>query len=135
MSLSSKTSQPCITEGSTKLSPTFPRSGVMRRGVLSTAEPPGLPSDANVTSCWPSPVVEDARAGRRHGYMIKGHSGTTLTDAMLQWYGIEKTDDPPWVLNPDFSEALMDLPMGWTLLDDASASAALGMQPPQLKLF
>jgi len=135
MSSQSKTSQCSTVEDSTKSSPTLPRSGVMRRGVLYQAPPPDSRSSASDTSCWPSPTVEDARASRRHGYTITGHSGTTLTDAMLQWYGIDESEDPPWVLNPDFSEALMGLPMGWTLLDDESACAALGMQSPQLKLF
>jgi site-specific DNA-cytosine methylase len=70
-----------------------------------------------------------------HGYTITGHSGTTLTDAMLLWYGVEMSEEPAWVLNPDFTEALLALPRGWTLLDDESASAALGMQSRQIKLF
>ncbi len=135
MSSQSKTSPSCTAEDSTKCSPTLPRSGVMRRGALYPAPPPASRSSASDTSCWPSPTVSDHNASRRHGYTITGHSGTTLTDAMLQWYGIDESEDPPWVLNPDFTEALMGLPMGWTLLDDESACAALGMQSPQLKLF
>jgi hypothetical protein len=54
---------------------------------------------------------------------------------MLLWYGIEATEDPPRVLNPDFCEAILGMPAGWTNVDDESASAALGMQSPQLRLF
>ncbi len=68
-------------------------------------------------------------------YTITGHSGTTLTDAMLLWYGIAESEDPPLVLNPDFSEALLGLPEGWTSVDDESACAALGMRSAQIKLF
>ena len=135
MSSSSKTSQPSEPEGSTASSQTLTASGLMRRGRLSRREPPDSTCDVPGSSCWPSPTVEDARASRRHGYTIAGHSGTTLTDAMLLWYGIEASEEPPMVLNPDFCEALLALPQGWTNVDDESACAALGMQSRQLKLF
>jgi len=67
--------------------------------------------------------------------MIEGHSGTTLTDAMLQWYGIDESADPPWVLNPDFCEAILGLPMGWTNVADEHASECWATPSPQLKLF
>lgn len=132
MSSLSKTLPSCANAGLTACSPILPTSGVMRHGQRFPLVGPSVAVDS---FCWPSPTVEDARASRRHGYTIKGHSGTTLTDAMLQWYGLDASEDPPWVLNPAFSEALMGLPVGWTLLDDESASAALGMRLPQRKLF
>ena len=95
MSSSSKTSQPSEPEGSTASSQTLIASGLMRRGRLSRREPPDSTCDVPGSSCWPSPTVEDARASRRHGYTIAGHSGTTLTDAMLLWYGIEASEEPP----------------------------------------
>jgi hypothetical protein len=30
---------------------------------------------------WPTTTVEDAKSSRRHGYMLMGNQGTTLTDA------------------------------------------------------
>ena len=30
---------------------------------------------------WPTPTSTDAKNSRRHGYMVKGHAGTTLLDA------------------------------------------------------
>ncbi len=54
---------------------------------------------------------------------------------MLLWYGIAASEEPPEVLNPDFCEALLGLPAGWTSVDDENACAALGMQSRQLKLF
>jgi hypothetical protein len=130
-----KTSQPSTSEASIASSPILPRSGLMRRGVLSNVERPLCSHSVPVTSCWPSPTKEDARASRRHGYTITGHSGTTLTDAMLQWYGLDESEDSPWVLNPDFSEALLGLPAGWTNVDDASACDALETPSAQIKLF
>jgi hypothetical protein len=132
MSSLSKTLPSSEPVASTSSSVTLPTSGLMRRGVRSPLPSPFVAVDS---SCWPSPTVEDARASRRHGYTITGHSGTTLTDAMLQWYGVAMSEEPAWVLNPDFTEALLALPAGWTLLDDESASAALGMQSRQIKLF
>jgi hypothetical protein len=32
---------------------------------------------------WPTTTVEDARSSRRHGYMLEGNQGTTLTDAAM----------------------------------------------------
>jgi hypothetical protein len=32
-------------------------------------------------TAWPTPVVMDANSSARHGYMIKGHAGTTMLDA------------------------------------------------------
>ena len=34
-------------------------------------------------AAWPTTTVEDARSSRRHGYMVQGNQGTTLTDAAL----------------------------------------------------
>jgi hypothetical protein len=38
-------------------------------------------STAAQLAAWPTPVKEDARSSARDGYMIEGHSGTTLLDA------------------------------------------------------
>jgi hypothetical protein len=135
MQSSSKTSQPCAPEDSIACSPNLTASGLMRRGQLSKLEPPASTSDEPGSSCWPSPTVSDHNASRRHGYTITGHSGTTLTDAMLEWYGLAESKDPPRVLNPDFCEALLALPEGWTNVDDESACAALETPSPQIRLF
>jgi hypothetical protein len=36
---------------------------------------------AKQLAAWPTTTIEDARSSRRHGYMITGNQGTTLTDA------------------------------------------------------
>jgi hypothetical protein len=45
-----------------------------------------LPRQANLTG-WPTTTKQDASSSRRHGYMVKGHPGTTLLDAadMTGW--------------------------------------------------
>lgn len=136
MQSSSKMSPCSEPAGSTECSPTLPKSGSLDAlGRLSKVETPASTSVVPGSSCWPSPTVSDHNASRRHGYTISGHSGTTLTDAMLEWYGLDESEEPPMVLSPDFTEALMGLPADWTLVDDESACAALGMQSRQLKLF
>jgi hypothetical protein len=58
---------------------------------------------------WPSPVTEDARSSARHGYMLTGHSGTTLLDAARMWVSPSARDwkDTPGMategVNPDGS--------------------------------
>jgi hypothetical protein len=47
---------------------------------------PALRASAHHTSgngctSWPTATKEDARSRKRHGYMLKGNAGTTLTDA------------------------------------------------------
>jgi hypothetical protein len=132
MPSSSKTLQPCAPEVSIESSSTLTASGLMRRGRLFPLPPPSFAVDS---SCWPSPTVSDHNASRRHGYMFTGHSGTTLTDAMLEWYGLAESKEPPRVLNPDFCEALLGMPEGWTSVVDESACAALETPSLQIRLF
>jgi hypothetical protein len=130
-----KTSTSSDVEDSTGYSTILPASGLMRRGVRLEVERSVDRSAVPASSCWPSPTTSDAAASRRHGYMIAGHSGTTLTDAMLEWYGLAESEDPPLVLNPVFCEELLGLPAAWTNVDDESASDALGMSSAQIRLF
>lgn len=63
----------------------------------------------------PTPSATDAKGSRRHGYMIEGNAGTTLTD-----FALGTTDSPEsrgeasLCLNPRFVEWLMGWPLGWT---------------------
>ena len=52
---------------------------------------------------WPTPTATDGESSARHGYMIKGHSGTTLTDAanLAGW-------PTPTAGNADGSQAAKD---------------------------
>jgi len=68
-------------------SETWPRAGIASHGRACE-----LPTWAPVTSAsacsssvWPTACATDAAGAARHGYMLTGHSGTSLTDAIRQW--------------------------------------------------
>lgn len=75
------------------------------------------------SSLWPTPTATDGSFSRRHGYTFTGHSGTTLTDAVLIHLGLmtdrkrgERIEAPAGPA-PAFCEALMGFPLGWTELE------------------
>ena len=76
---------------------------------------------------WPTPTMTDAKcSGSRAKFSSNTHPGTALTDAVVRQDGFrqeetQKTQDggtgPGQRINPDFVEALMGLPSGWTDCD------------------
>jgi hypothetical protein len=50
--------------------------------------------DFALLASWPTTTKEDAKSSRRHGYMVKGNQGTTLTDAanLIGWNTPRATD-------------------------------------------
>lgn len=79
---------------------------------------------------WPTPCTTDSKDSAR-GTMTMDvmHPGTSLTDAMRGPPDpTTKPDgDDTLVLVPEFVEALMGLPEGWTLVDDDNVSTILEM--------
>lgn len=89
----------------------------------------GAPSLSTLARLWPTATATatDASASRRHGYMLTGHSGTTLHDAIDFHLSAETSQDGPItshpaVLNPRFVEALMGFPPGWTEIPSPQVS-------------
>lgn len=94
---------------------------------------------------WPTATSSDQNGSGSQGYGKMSAStqrprseGTTLTDAMALHHGLRpreiRTGGPDGlVLNPEFVEALMGFPEGWTHVDDGPASVALGTRssPPK----
>lgn len=97
----------------------------------------------SVAKLWPTATASDASNSARHGYMVEGNPGTTLLDAVRMYptptasrYGPSGNGDPgdgrgryahagtPSLdtiaardggrLNPEWVEALMGFPIGWT---------------------
>lgn len=80
---------------------------------------------------WPTPVTTDSKSSAR-GTTTTGvmHVGVSLTDAMRSHRGLKMSAPGPSgadkpVLSPEFVEALMGLPPGWTRVDDDTASSSL----------
>jgi hypothetical protein len=57
---------------------------------------------------WPTPTAADAKSSGAAAYDT-GHSGTTLCDSTER-----EASGTNLKLNPDWAEALMGLPIGWT---------------------
>ena len=83
--------------------------------------PRGNPTLQGVARCWPTPATTDAAAAAR-GTTTTGvmHPGTSLTDALRGHLppGTPTRGPDGMVLCPEFVEALMGLPAGWTHVDD-----------------
>ena len=100
--------------------PKHPRSGDRRDDPR-----PNLPAK---TRSWPTPVTTDAKDSARATTQTDVmHPGRSLTDRMRghQDPTTPKDGSDTLVLVPEFVEALMGLPGGWTLVADAAASSIL----------
>lgn len=67
--------------GSTEFLMTWKGQATPAGRSLSRHVPSTRPIEEIVFGSWPTPTRMDANSSRRHGYMIKGNPGTTLTDA------------------------------------------------------
>lgn len=64
-----------------------------RHGSPSQATRAGMPL-AIAAKLWPTATRADMSASARHGHMVTGHSGTTLTDAIRQWSKLNGRTSP-----------------------------------------
>ncbi len=89
---------------------------------------------------WATPTSADAATTGSLGYDTTGRNeGTTLTDGMALHHGLQPREirgrgSDGLVLNPAFVEALMGLPVGWTLVQGEPASDALATPLCPLRL-
>ena len=122
-------------EASTLSSKDLPKAGMMRSGSLYALPTLERLTDEPASGLWPTPTYRDSIASRRHGYMKKGNSGTTLTDAVVIHHGaaIRKPGEhlPSEVaVNPAFSEALMGFTPNWTVPESAPSATPLPPKSP-----
>jgi len=104
----------------------LPRSGSMRAGVVYEVPMSATPLIESASSLWPAPTKADARSSGRHttstGVM---HPGTSLTDAVRAVLRQDPEMAPHCepglpstvVINPEFVEALLGFPRGWSALE------------------
>lgn len=114
--------------------PTASRYGSGQNGTRPNGETyatkgsPSLDTWARRATTWPTTTASDAASSRRHGYTVLGHGGTTLSDA-IDSHHHQATREPgkPGAhqvdLNPEFVEALMGFPPGWTEMRGSEPSA------------
>ena len=117
--LSWRTAHSLTEEDWTSFCSTLPRSGMTQSGSLFRRQTWGPRTVARGSSWWPTPTTSDAICSRRHGYMLTGHAGTTLTDAIVSHHAgaTRKAGEKlksPWAPNPAFVEMLMGFPSNWT---------------------
>ncbi len=117
--------------------PTATACGALRNssGSAQARRSAGLSRLIGDGSWWPTPCASDARDSARHTVRADApsHRGTSLTDKMRQWgtRRVRKTGQRgpsgrgKAVLNPEFVEALLGLPVDFTLVNDAAAYDAL----------
>lgn len=149
-----KTSQRSCLAGWETFSGTWPRAGMMRSGSVYAPRMLERPIDGTDSSssrgAWPTATAGDANSSGSAGYSTaSGRSaGTTLTDATVRFPWPtpgandfkgsyrpgqrrgqldEATENEPQAqaLNPDWVEALMGFPAGWTRTSGPPDEASL----------
>ena len=88
---------------------TWPRSGMMRRGMCWGQKTSALPTIATGCGYWPTPTKRDATRGGAKDWKLKQRAKGKKT-------GISLTDELGGPSNPTWIEWLMGFPDGWTEL-------------------
>jgi hypothetical protein len=113
MSRSWRTSQRCLIEGWEKFSERFPTSGTMQFGTIF----PHVPWDTHMCddecSLWPTPTA--FMGGRGFGIPLHKNTGRYKRSTVLRVHAL--VNEHGWRIHPDFTEALMGFPMGWTEIE------------------
>lgn len=119
--------------GSTFARPTWARRTAAKGFGSSATESAGplIASALPLRGLWPTATAQDASNSARHGYMLTGHSGTTLLDAARIHHSqtMRRGGTGGLVLNPLFVEALMGLPIGYT--EPAPSETQLSLTMPR----
>lgn len=113
-----RTHQALLFEDSTACLATLPTWGLMRDGELWELPTPDFPTNESEHGSWPTPKARDWRSGGTDPAKVqaridrrKNQGVVDLPDA-----AVHRLWQPGFsgLLNPSFSEALMDWPIGWT---------------------
>lgn len=112
-SLSWRTSQRCLIEGWERFSGRFPTSGTMQSGMLF----PRAPWDSHMCddecSLWPTPTA--SMDGRGFGIPLHENTGRYKRSTVLRVHALVK--EHGWRIHPNFTEALMGFPSGWSEIE------------------
>lgn len=143
-SLSWRTSQRSFFEGWTPYLGAWPRSAMMRGGIVFALDPSAPLIKEIGSSLWPTPVRMDggfenisrpiyrSSKGRPEIRTRSGISGTpSLREWIKVWPGDGMPEDPP---NPEWIEFLMGFPPGWTLCGPQNQDPANSRESHQEQL-
>lgn len=117
-SLSWKTHQTLLFEDSTECLETLPTWGLMRDGELWALETPDFPTAANEHGSWPTPKARDWRSGGTDPSKVQARINKRRNTGVIDLpdAAVHRLWQPGFsgLLNPCFSETLMEWPTGWT---------------------
>lgn len=108
-----KTSQRSLIEEWTLFSETFPSSGMMRSGRLFPLAPWVRHTCDSACSLWPTPTA--SMDGRGFGIPLHDRTGRYKRSTVLRVQ--ELVGNHGWRIHPNFTEALMGFPLGWTEIE------------------
>ena len=117
-SLSWRTHQTLLFEDSTECLATLPTWGLMRDGELWALETPDFPTAANEHGSWPTPKARDWRSGGTDPSKVQARIDKRRNTGVIDLpdAAVHRLWKPGFsgLLNPCFSETLMEWPIGWT---------------------
>ena len=119
-----KTSQVCLSGDCLPFSETWPKWGLMRNGQCYLHAPSVHHIHESGCSLWPTPTA--SMDGRGFGIPLHERSGRYKKSTILRVHALVK--EHGWRIHPNFTEALMALPTGWTEITP-SATASTGRSP------
>ena len=105
-----KTSQPSLTGDWEQFSETFPNAGTMRSGRLYRRAPWVPHTCDSACSLWPTPTA--SMDGRGFGIPLHNRSGRYRQSTISRVHALVGAHG--WRIHPNFTEALMGLPLDWT---------------------
>lgn len=116
--LSWRTRQHSLFGGLTEFSETWPTWGLMLDGELLAQETAAFPTKENASGSWPTPKARDWRSGGTDPQKVQKRIERRRNQGVIDLpdAAVHRLWRPglTGLLNPSFSEALMEWPIGWT---------------------
>lgn len=113
-----RTHQTSLFEGSTECLETLPSWGLMRDGELWELATPDFPTSDSAHGSWPTPKARDYKSGGTDPAKVQARIDRRRNQGVIDLpdAAVHRLWQPGFsgLLNPSFSETLMDWPIGWT---------------------
>src|SRR5262245_23467903 len=115
-----KTWQRCLIETWGPFAETWPQSGMTRSGQLYPLAPLVLHMCDSECSLWPTPTA--SMEGRGFGIPLHNRTGRYKKSTVSRVHAL--VGEHGWRIHPNFTEALMGFPMGWTEIEPSAMQSA-----------